>query len=380
MFKTPAGGRRVEILLAALWLLVQSYLLLGGVHTELEAEKYTGAAAFFARTGALPAPKYFFYSTEIFVIFFFNAIGLGYTGVALFQVLLNGLATLLLYRLTKVITGSREVARLTTLLFLLFLPLQQWNTYLYTESLFISLTLLVTYGILLRPPHHFKNFLVHLSGLLLLCLTRPSGLFFILPFFLYAIGLARGSFRKVLVGTGLLAVPVVLYLANRVLNGGEDMNALKPIREGHVICGIPGPGPARLQLVETGNAIRDIYYYIVHNPAHFAGLTAKRLFSFFNLTRPFYSGTHNAFLLAVMLPVYSFGFISLLKRKTLLNHHLFSFILILTVLYSLFISFQCDDYHSRFIMPLFPFIFLLAARGFYYCVDRLKQNGHRPRS
>lgn len=369
----------VEPALALLWLLVQA-VLLGryGVHTELEAEKYTHGAAVFAATGAFPAPKYIFYSTMILLIALFNKTGLGYLGVVLFQIAFNGLATLLLYRLARGVTGLRAVARLTTLLFILFFPLQLWNVYLYTESVFISLTLLYSYLVYRYPPRNFPQFLIHLPALALLCLTRPFGLLFVLPFLLYAIFLARKGFRIFLISATLAGAAVCLYLVNYAFMGGEDMDVMKPFKEEHTICFLAHPNPARLNLANGGSAVYQLGYYLLHNPLHFLQLCGRRLYAFFSLVRPYYSTGHNLYLLLAIVPVYGFLLVALFRSGRVLRHPWFRFILLTVAFYALAVTFQCDDYHNRFIMPLAAFLFLLAARGFYFCFPPAERPPNAP--
>ena len=291
--------------LILIWLVVQiSLLIIFGININLEAEKYTTAAIYLAKNGNLPEPKYIFYSLPIVTIYLFNQIGLSYLGVVLFQILLNGAATVLLYSLTNGITGKSEVARITCLLYIIFLPLQTWNVYLYTESIFFSLTIVFAYLLFKFPPNSIKNFFIALPVLILLITTRPFGLLFILPFVIYAIIISKERFHKILLIISILALGSFLFLINYAFKGGGDMDAMKPFKEEHIICFLANPNPQKIDVIETNKPIYDIAYYIYHNPLHFGKLIGKRLFSFFNLTRPYYSNYHNIYLIVIMFPTY----------------------------------------------------------------------------
>jgi hypothetical protein len=91
----------------------------------------------------------------------------------------------------------------------------------------------------------------------------------------------------------------------------------------------------------------------------------ERLYSFFKFTRPWYSRSHNLVLALFIIPVYIFFFIGIipfLKKKS----NLAIYIVSLLVLYPLATTLQCDDWHSRFTIPMLPPIFMVAAFGFHY--------------
>ncbi len=352
------------------WLFVQAFLFFKyGVHTDLESTKYIGQANNLLETGSYSAPKYFFYSTLIFIIAFFVKTTGSYVAVALFQTALNGVATVVLFKLGKALFKNNRTAFIATLLFILFFPLQHWNVYLYTESVFISLSILFAYVVYRYPPVNLKNCGIGLAFILLLVVTRPFGVLYILPYFLYALLVAPKSLKKGLYIAALLGSIAFFMLINYAFKGGEDMDAMKPFREEHIICFIPDPNPAVLDLRDSGKPVADIFYYISHNPFHFFKLMTKRIFSFFILSKPHFSFYHNVYLLFATVPVYLFALLAVWKG--LLRHPLFKFALLLTVLYSLGTTFQCNDYHNRFIMPLFAYLFLPAAAGINFIVEKL---------
>src|SRR4030095_1896557 len=99
-----------------------------------------------------------------------------------------------------------------------------------------------------------------------------------------------------------------------------------------------------------------------HNPLHFSKLAVLKLFSFFNMTRTYYSTVHNILLTVILVPVYVFGLICLfLCAKPFKNVTIF--LVSLLILYPLAVTFQCDDWHSRFTLVVLPYILLLATKG-----------------
>jgi hypothetical protein len=160
----------------------------------------------------------------------------------------------------------------------------------------------------------------------------------------------------------LLLVSMYIFL-KMAFTGGGDMDAMKPFIEEHVICFVPlQPGGAHLDIIKTTNPVNDLFYYIVHNPAHFLRLMGLKLLSFFNMTRSYYSALHNILLACAFIPVYFFSILGVFRfPRASRNFGIFLFSLL--ILYPLGATFQCDDWHSRFTMVVFPYFILLAGLG-----------------
>jgi len=141
------------------------------------------------------------------------------------------------------------------------------------------------------------------------------------------------------------------------------MDAMKPFIEEHIICFVPlKPEGANLNIVQTSNPVNDIFYYIIHNPLHYSKFAVLKLFSFFNMTRSYYSPAHNILLAMILIPVYILALIGFFRFvKPFKNFTIF--LVSLLILYPLAVTFQCDDWHSRFTMVVFPYIILLATIG-----------------
>ncbi len=351
-------------LLAIIWLLVQMGMLVAkGITTDMEGQVYTNVANHLLEHGYYEASKSLFYSVPIGVLALCIKTGIGYTGFVLIQLLINGLATISFYKLAHFLSDNTKTANIATGLFMVFIPLQIWNTYLYTESLFISLGIIFS-SWLLRSNMRLSLLPLVLGGLVVLTLTRPSGILFVVPTFIYLLQkliVGRYAIAKrlaILAGAGAITVFFVNYLYR---TGGGDLDVMKPYIEEHIICFMPAPQPnGHLQLVQTGQPIGDLWYYMLHNPAHFLRLFGLRLWGFVNLARPYYSTLHNMALYLTMLPIYLFAIIGFAK-KIKPGGRLYMGALLLV--YAVAIAMQCDDYHSRFIMVLFPYILFFAAVG-----------------
>jgi hypothetical protein len=364
---------KTAALLAVLWLLVQAgQLFIKGITANMEAQVHINVANYFLEHGHFEVPKSWFYAIPTLLLAFCIKTGIGYWGVIVVQLAANAAATICFYKMCLHISQSRSVAFIASFLLIVFIPLQVWNTFLYTESLFISGTIIFSY-LLVRSRLGAAALAGLFCGLLLLMLIRPFGILFVAPAFLYVVQQKitgkNALLKQALVVLSALGA-VVLLLNIAFKKGGGDFDLMKPFVEGHIICFMPTAQPAEpLQLANTGQPMADLMYYILHNPAHFFKLIFLRLLSFFNLARPYYSTAHNLLLYAVMLPVYLLAIAGLFKKTAMPGRF---YLLALIALYAIAVTFQCDDYHSRFAMVVFPYIFYFAASGAVRIVQRVK--------
>lgn len=351
--------RQPLFLLGALFVVLHLALwLTKGISLDLEAEKYISQGKILFERGGLSESKYVFYLPVILLVWLCHWLHISVVWVALFQVLLSAVGQYYFFRLVKANAGQ-SAALLASLLLLVFLPLQLWNFFLYTDSIFISLTLIYFWIIYRHAGRGWAGNLFVLLMLMLLVVSRPHGLLFIPPTFIYYLLLAPSARQRwVTVAAGALVLMVMFLFMNRIFTGGEDMDALKPFVEEHVICFVPqNPAGADLILQKTDSPVADIIYYAWHNPVHFLRLMALRLYSFFNLTRPYYSMIHNIGLLAFLIPMYLFALAGI-RRAWYQQRPLVFFFILFLILYPMGITFQCDDWHSRFTMMVIPlFIF-----------------------
>lgn len=336
-----------------------------GIISGLESEKYIRQADYLLEGKFPSASKYYFYQPIIYLIALVKKLSLGYGFVVIAQSLFSAYAITLFYQGTKKVFNDR-VGLLASLGLCAFFPFMSWNFYLYSDSIFISLSMILYYLVCLFGKQKFKIFVFILLVLLLMIFTRPFGALFIPPLFIYFLlsKYNKKAFKIITVLTMGIYITIMYLSIQAIFHGGEDMDAMKPFIEEHIVCFVPNnPAGAKLDLKYYDNGVKDIFYYILHNPWHFTKLMAERLFSFFKFTRSWYSTSHNIFLAAFIIPVYFFffaGVITLARQK----NNLLIYLTALIILYPLAATLQCDDWHSRFTMPILPPIFALSAYGF----------------
>ena len=357
---------RPLLIIFSIFLFVQAILFYKiGVFTDLEAAKYIEQGNLLYTTGGFSEPKYIFYLPVILLIYLCRLTGFPDQLIVIVQVILSAIALFTFYKLGKSI-GNKTIAFFSSILLTLFIPLQSWNFYLYSDSIFISFTLIYVYLVYTYRDKGFKGIFIILVFLILLIFSRPNGMLFIPPLIIYLLFRTGQSRRVQFISLALCSLLLIslYFLINIAFRGGGDLDVLKPFVEEHIICFVPTKTVATdLDIVKTTSPVNDLFYYIIHNPIHFLRLTTLKLFSFFNLTRGYYSTAHNIFLLVFIVPVYLFSLIGIfLFIKTKRDSYLF--ITSLLFLYPLAISLQCDDWHSRFTMVIFPYLILMSVYGF----------------
>ncbi|MFT4095450.1 MAG: hypothetical protein QM640_17615 [Niabella sp.] len=338
------------------------YVSVFGLNSSLEAVKYIGAARELLQNGRLPETRYWFYFLTIAFIggsLFFKC---GLTGAFLLQAAYNLFAYYFFYRALKKLFDSCLTPVLIIVYLLLFWPYQSWITFLYTESAFYSSVLLLFSCIVLYPATNLRNLIKTAAALLLTIISRPLGILFIGNTGLY---LLNKMPKKQRIAAGILilfAAIAAVRIVDTIFSTISDWTIMKPFVEENIICDLPSQkSDTALQLARSGSPLYQLLYYCVHNPAHFFHFAFIKLKYFFGATRSYYSTAHNAFLLMNMLPIYLLAIGATIKVK--MKSNIKPFIWITIGLFTLAIALQCDDWHNRFILAIYPFFVILAAYG-----------------
>ena len=349
-----------KIILLLIWIIVQSFLLWqNGIFITLEAEKYISQAQYFLSTGNLESNNYWLYSTQIFLIAAISKLRLSFTVIVAIQLLLNLFATWMFYKLALYFLRNSLLGFLVTFVFIVNVPYQVYNTFLFTESIFYSLAVIYSSYLLRLDKLTIKRLPVIIFLLVLLSITRPTGILFFLATALYIFFrfLSHLSFfQKFLIIS--CAILFFLFTLNAMLQVGGSLDFMQPFKKENIICGVPTIDNADIKTLEKGNSIQGLLYYIFNNGKQFSRLAALKTISFFGLIRNYYSLFHNIYLVLFFYPFYLLalsGVWKMFKRKSPVFYYMFTIIL----LYWITTLLTCDDWHNRFILTVTPFIFLM---------------------
>jgi hypothetical protein len=346
------------VVVALLYLLFQViWFAVFGVHFELEADKYINEAKYFLQHRGLSETRYVFYFSTIAVIAASFTVGIGVYGALGFIMVLNGLGYLYFFKALKKLFTDHLSPYLVIAALLSFWPYQSWSLYLYTECLFYTIVLvLFSYLILYRRlSARWCAGLVAL--LLLLVISRPLGILFILP----ALGFVFFKLsprQKYFFYAGVVVFLLLLnYVVQVVFTTTWDWNMARAVSENSIICDMPRPqAGTMLDLSTHPNQLYQLWYFVTHNFGHFAGLAGTRLRFFFLLVRDYYSAAHNAYLLGSLAVLYGSVIFGIRQIFRALPSSLLLFIFLSFFFFAATIALQCDDFHNRFFLTLTPFL------------------------
>lgn len=364
------SGNSIIVLFWLLFFLLHLYLY--GIVTTFEAAKYIKEAERLINYQTLSATRFWFYSITIFIITISLKLKIGFTGAVIIQSLLNLLTILFFHRSLKLIFPKFSLFPLIIIaITIAFLPYSSWNVFLYTESVFYNSILFLTSAII-RHNYTKKKSIVFLIifALVVTILSRPLGILFIPAVLFYFYVSLEKKARLIIIPAGIIGLGVLVYATNIVFTTTTDATITLSAKEGCVVCGVLPATNVKLNLLTAGSPLQQLYYYVSHNFSHFITLGFARLNAFFFMTRPYYSARHNNFLLAFIIPLYILSGISFVIKKESRYKPVFYFMVVSIITFAIVIMLQCDDYHNRFILGLFPFLLILSGKTTIWLVSK----------
>jgi len=374
-------------LLLALWLLVQAAYLLKyhGPHYANDSARYLDYAANLAEHGYYKiapgtAPttiannglgNFQYEHNQRYILYpWYQSVWLrlhaGWWGIVLGQMAASGLAALALYSAVRRLAGGRRgAAALATGLFVVWPDVQQFNCYLLTESLFISLSVLSCWAFGRTRAGGWRAWGVLLGLLLLTALVRPNG--FVVAAAVGLAGVATLYVRRrrlfwLAVGAGVLAAPLAVWWLNRQL---VSFFIVETYLRGELMFATPvwaihPSAPLVLPPAGWGQMSR-VLYFAAHNPGFLLRLMGGKLFVFFSSIKPYYSLGHRLMSVLVLWPLYYLAGRGARRAAVWLPAR--AFLVGVPLLQAAVVMLTVDDYDVRFLAPVLPFVFALAALG-----------------
>jgi hypothetical protein len=349
-------------ILGLLWLCVNGFFLLkDGIISDGESDKYITQANLFIQTGHLDSPNFWLYFTQIALLAFCLKLKIGFWLVIAVQLLLNLFASFYFYKTMDYIFHSKKIALIATALLLLNLPYQEFNHFLQTESLFYSITLILSCYLIKVEKIASRNFLIIVIFLAIVSITRPTGLLFIPPVFAYLFFVYLKKMAP-LKKFGLLSAITLffIFLLNKAIGSGGELDFMLPFRDERIICGVPTlPHFLDIKTTENGNSLYGLLYYITHNFGQFVKMAWLRTVAFFGLFRSYFTTWHNIYLIAFFFPLYIAGIFAspFWIRKNMFK---FLYLTLAIALNWLTVILTCDDWHNRFFLSISPYIIIIS--------------------
>ncbi len=354
-------------LLAGLWVLVQLYFWrkFHGPHFVNDSARYLAYAAGIAERGYFEPGHNLRYVLYPLFQSLWLRLGLGWPGIVAGQMAVSALATRAIYRGTRrLANGASGAAALATLAFIAWPDIQQFNVFLLTESLFISLVAL-SFGAFTRlrggRPTDWAALLLVLA---LAMLARPNG-------FLVALAAAgagldalrrrpdRRAWRAALLGLLLLS-PLLWVALNHQL---ATFYLMDTYQRGELIFryqlwAVHQAAPLHMPPPGTGPVAR-VLYFGWHNPLYLGRLMLGKLFVFVSYLKPHYSLAHRVLGVLLLWPAYWLAARG--ARRVAVWRPARVFLASIVLLQTAIIMLTVDDWDVRFLAPVLAPVFVLAA-------------------
>ena len=345
--------------MAGLWVVVQSLLFWkNGILTQLEAAKYVDQAHIFLQTGGFESGNFLYYSVEILLISLCLKAHVSFLFLIILQWTLNGVSMICFYKAALLLSKRSSVALIATTALITMVYYQEFNSFLYTESLYFSLSVIYTYFLFRSPGRGLKGLVPVFLLIILLYFTRPTGIFFLPASLLFFVFKApSGPWWKLpMAGVSLL---LLYFLVNLSIGSGGEFNFLLPYLRENIICGVSSVAiPHHFNMPADPNSLGGILYIISHHFGLFAKLSAQRLLAFFGVYRSYYSLLHNTVIMVFFFVPY--GLILRGFRGLFQEHRAESiFLVTLIALMAITVMITCDEWANRFILGEFPMVLLL---------------------
>ncbi len=294
--------------------------------------------------------------------------------IVLFNIILTFISALCLYKITtKYFCKSSGL--ICVMLFLFYFPLQISNFYILTETLFINISLMLTFFIVF-----FKK--KYLSIILLLLLTlisiRPNGILFlfslIITFFLFFIEKKKYLYLFLYSTIILiLSFPIINFL-NIYLH---DLNLINSMDKGIIwgysfetkqACKASCLG---IELINNdySNTLLSFIQFIFANFFEYFKIFLYKIFWLIIRARPYYSDLHNIYLLFFSVILYMpffYGFVK--KPKNLFSINYINFYILLSII---LVGLTFADWSGRFSLPILPFIMIFSSYGILTFIKKI---------
>jgi 4-amino-4-deoxy-L-arabinose transferase-like glycosyltransferase len=359
-------------LLTAVFLILNSYLLIGGVQVSGDSGRYIRGAESLLRGQQLTAHQSTFLG-YIFVVALCRYLGAGLSGVVILQILFSALAALALYDLGKNLCGHAS-GLLATALFVCNPDIMRWNGYVLTESLYTSAVVLAIWAVYhaARRGRYWYLF----AGLVV-CFAasiRPHGWPLLPIAAVYWIVTAPVRARtKYSLAAALLVCAFVLLFAAPALykgvrgnleaatgqEGASQENLERIISRGVVVWGYDGWN-LTMPPAHAAEGEPSALSYVAAHPAASARLASTRVITELIHVRPFYSARHNALVLIYVVILYAFAAAGLVYRA---GEPLCWLTASIIAAQLLFVALTWADWDGRFLIHVLPQVGLLGACG-----------------
>lgn len=356
--------------LAAIFLLVNGALLVGGIRPASDTIRYTQGAENLLRGGPLSAHETTVLG-YISVVALCKTLGAGLLGVIAVQLVFAALTVAAQYDLGKHL-GGFSCGCLAAFLLAANPDIARWNGYILTDSLYTSLLTIALWS--LYQATQRKGFWYVLASVVVIFAAsiRPHS-WILLPvaasYWILSAPVSPGK-KSVALASFLVCASLAALLLPPLINGvrgnleaatgapvDSQENIASMMSQGMVVWGykewdLKMPPAESKQLSATA--------YFAHHPGAVLRLFATRVGASLAHVRPFYSKAHNALVVAYYFPLYIFAVIGFVGTP---NRSLCWLLGAAMAGNLLFVALTWADWDGRFLNYILPSITVLGACG-----------------
>lgn len=300
-----------------------------------------------------------------FLALFFK-VGLGIKSIVFTQIIVSIVSVFFFQRACENFTQNKLKGLISSLLYLAFFEVTGWNTYILTESLFVSMTCFFLYAFsIFNDKKDFPSLLRTTLILFVVFWLRPMGVALLAAFIVYIyLEFLKNRIHKVTHYCLILCAFVSgILLLNQML---QTFHLVENYETGEIVFGISRiPNykgheqilldvPKNLLVPTEGSTLFKAIKFYVFNPSYALKLSFLKGFYFLSHYKPYYSLAHNLHSFILLLPCYTGLLFYFLRDKfNSIKLFVFSFLLLNTGI----IMLTSVDWDGRFLMGLTPIIF-----------------------
>ena len=270
-----------------LWAVVNLGLLYSnGVKVVSDSERYIEYANGLSTGFYADSFNFWYIGYAAYLLVVFHAFGGGVTEVVVGQYCLAFLAVIALHRASFLLSRSTFSSVATCVLFIVFADISLWNSYILTESLYISFTCFSIYFMVrvYKQKASAMNIAAAIAVLIFTFFIKPTGIALLAAL----VGLAmyevigRQQVRWVRAVSIIGLTTLVILLANKMIASylimenyaaGEVIYAVREYGGSASVEGLIVSPPADLWMPDASQPpIVKVWLFIFHNPVYWAKL------------------------------------------------------------------------------------------------------------
>jgi hypothetical protein len=327
--------------------------------------------------------KNFWYVGYTFFVLAADSLLTSQLDVIIFQVIIYCISLIFIYFTSFKLFENTNTAFLTTLTYLAFLDITQWNFYILAESFYVSFVVIITYFIL-SFNRNVKSLFIIVPLILYCFFIKPTGFSILVAFATLVVSVFWEELTKKRLAFSIICLLIMtsgFFLLNKMLATFIESIIYNDYQYGELIYGIhhyPDIPTYNLLIIREDDLtfpsaeaapLFRIAEFAIRNPFYFIKLFSAKAFYLLFQVRPYYSLPHNVYLLGILIPVYAGFIISVSKSRLPGRVILFALVFILT--HTGIVCLTTVDWDGRFLLPMLPLIFIIGVPSLIELVKKI---------